>query len=246
MQIHETANKRIKIHNSKNNLDKPLARKGTIPEPLPNYSGFQMLILGSAGSGKTTFLTSILNDYYKQVFQKIIIVSPTLGSGESQKDDIFADHPRERVFDDLNESNMDDILEQVDEARKNKENTLLLLDDVSTDLKRSKYIERKLGMLSKNRRHKFLSIVCIMQKWKDSPTGFRCNCSHFVCFDLQNGMERQSFCDEVFTLGKKKADAVWNHVFESNEPHTFLYIDKSRRLAHKSLYFKKFNQLDFS
>jgi len=45
--------------NSANHLDKKLA--DDIPEPLPNYSGFNFVISGSSGSGKTTLLTSVMS-----------------------------------------------------------------------------------------------------------------------------------------------------------------------------------------
>jgi len=58
LEIKEEPNYKLKIMNSANHLDKKLA--DDIPEPLPNYSGFNFVIAGSSGSGKTTLLTSLM------------------------------------------------------------------------------------------------------------------------------------------------------------------------------------------
>ena len=77
MSILETPNDKLVIQNSKNNLDKILDK--TIPTPLPNYSGFCMIIAGSSGSGKTTFLYSIMTKNKKngvrQSYKKVLIIS---------------------------------------------------------------------------------------------------------------------------------------------------------------------------
>ena len=59
LKISEQPNKQLRVHNTANNLDKPLIHD--LPEPLPNYSGFSMLICGASGSGKTTLLYSIMS-----------------------------------------------------------------------------------------------------------------------------------------------------------------------------------------
>ena len=55
--ITEQINK-LDVANSENHLDKPLHKE--IPEPLPNFSGFNWCISGSSGSGKTTLLYSLM------------------------------------------------------------------------------------------------------------------------------------------------------------------------------------------
>ena len=54
LQINEQNNTTLQIYNSANNLDKELA--SDVPNPLPNYSGFCMVISGPSGSGKSTSL----------------------------------------------------------------------------------------------------------------------------------------------------------------------------------------------
>ena len=59
LQIKENNNNMLTLHNSKNNLDQILS--SDIPEPLPQHSGFSMLICGASGSGKTTALYSMMS-----------------------------------------------------------------------------------------------------------------------------------------------------------------------------------------
>jgi type II secretory ATPase GspE/PulE/Tfp pilus assembly ATPase PilB-like protein len=74
LQITEKNNEGLSLHNSKNNLDGKLAND--IPEPLPNYSGFSMLICGASGSGKTTALYSMMSAKKKngvrQSYRKVL------------------------------------------------------------------------------------------------------------------------------------------------------------------------------
>ena len=65
LEITQYKNNKLKIMNSENNLDKELSND--LPEPLPNYSGFLMVIAGAPGSGKTTLLTSLMTSKKRMV-----------------------------------------------------------------------------------------------------------------------------------------------------------------------------------
>ena len=101
LQITEKPNA-LSLHNSKNNLDKQLCKD--IPEPLPNYSGFSMVIIGASGSGKTTALYSMMSakkskgvrQSYLKCFHKIYIVSPTMANN-SIKNDPFKKLPEDQI-----------------------------------------------------------------------------------------------------------------------------------------------------
>ena len=90
------------LHNSKNNLDGKLAND--IPDPLPDYSGFSMLICGASGSGKTTALYSMMTakkkngvrQSYRKCFHHIYIVSPTMAN-KSIKNDPFKTLPENQI-----------------------------------------------------------------------------------------------------------------------------------------------------
>jgi Cdc6-like AAA superfamily ATPase len=120
LDISTQKNKKLKIINTANHLDKQLC--DYLPEPLPNYSGFNWVISGASGSGKTTLMTSVMSarkkkgirQSYRKVFDRIIICSPTLGQGKSAKNDPFYDVPGEQKFKEFNLQVMEEIYEMLE------------------------------------------------------------------------------------------------------------------------------------
>ena len=93
----------MEIYDTPNNLDKELIDEGI--SPLPNYSGFGMLLVGPSGSGKTTAMYSMMSKRKikgkrvscRKVFDKINIISPTMANG-SMKQGPFKDIPKNQVY----------------------------------------------------------------------------------------------------------------------------------------------------
>ena len=125
LDIQEQKNKKLKIVNTANNLDKEIAPE--LPDPLPKYSGFNFVVSGPSGSGKTTLLTSLMTarkkngipQSYRRCFDKILICSPTLGQGKSQKKDPFADVNGNQKWKEFNNQSMDEMYEKAHDEAKN-------------------------------------------------------------------------------------------------------------------------------
>jgi Cdc6-like AAA superfamily ATPase len=249
LEIKEEPNKRLKIMNSDNHLDKPLA--DDIPEPLPNYSGFNFVISGASGSGKTTLLTSIMSakkkngvrQSYRKCFDKILICSPTLGQGQSMKKDPFADVKGEQKWKTFNNKTMNEIFETLESNREDDEHSVLILDDIGAQLRKSAGAEKQLVSLLQNRRHMFCSVFILVQKYKDLPSGIRNNMSHFVTFRPKNQMETESICMETMPFCKKNWQQIMNYVFDNEDKFSFLLIDMSLKKTNKYRYFRKFNEM---
>jgi len=249
LEIKETPNKRLKIMNTPNNLDKPLAPD--IPYPLPPNSGFNFIISGASGSGKTTLLTSIMSakkvngirQSYRKCFDKILICSPTLGAGKSAKKDVFADVPSEQKFKTFNNTTMNEIFERIESNREEEENTVLILDDIGAQLRRSAGAEKQLVSLLQNRRHLFCSVFILVQKFRDLPMGIRNNMSHFVTFRPKNQLEMESICTETMPFSKKNWQQIMSYIFDNDDKFSFLLIDMSLRETNRYKYFKKFNEV---
>ena len=228
LEIKETPNKRLKIMNTPNNLDKHLA--SDIPYPLPPCSGFNFIISGASGSGKTTLLTSIMSakkvngirQSYRKCFDKILICSPTLGSGKSAKKDVFADVNSEQKFKEFTNTTMNEIFKTVESNREEEENTVLILDDIGAQLRRSAGAEKQLVSLLQNRRHLFCSVFILVQKFRDLPMGIRNNMSHFVTFRPKNQLEMESICSETMPFSKKNWQQIMDYVFENDDKFSFL------------------------
>ena len=249
LKIRDEVNPHLRVHNTENNLDKPLCND--LLSPLPNYSGWSWVICGASGSGKSTLLTSIMTkgkfkgkrQSYKKVFSKIYIISPTLG-GNSMTKDPFSKIAENQKFKDLTI----DVLENLeDELKKNREDDLhsiVILDDVGSQLRKSAVVEKKLAQMLQNRRHIFCSFICLLQRWKDAPPSMRSNISHFTTFRPKNVKESLAITDELLPFGSKKNAQVMSHVFDDlSTKFPFLLVDMSLRESNRYLFYSGFNQM---
>ena len=248
LKINEVLNNQLRVHNTPNNLDKPLA--DDLPEPLPNYSGFSMLICGASGSGKTTLLYSIMSkgrkkgvrQSYKGIFDKVYIISPTMGK-DSIKDDPFKTIPENQIWRSLTKDALDELDETLDDNRKEGLNSIVILDDVGSQLRKSAAIDKKLTSMIQNRRHQYTSYITLLQKFRDAGTGIRNNISHFITFRPKNKPEQEAISNELFPYDSKKNIQILNYVFERDNNYAFLFVDMSLKKTNKFIFYSGFNPL---
>lgn len=248
LKITETKNDMV-VKAPANNLDKPLA--SDIPYPLPPYSGFSMLIVGSSGSGKTSLLYSMVTGSkrkgkrtsYKNVFDYIYIISPTLG-GSSMKKDKFASIPDDQIYRELTLEGLTELESKLYQNREDDKNSLVILDDVGSQLRRNAKAEKKLTQMLQNRRHAFTSYITLLQKFKDAPTGYRSNLSHSIFFRPKNRLESEAITNELMPFDNKKNKQILDYVFENESAkYPFLMIDMSLKNSNRYLFFNGFNPL---
>ena len=248
LQITEKKNDKLSLHNSKNNLDGKLG--DDIPSPLPNYSGFSMLICGAAGSGKTTMLYSMMSakkkkgvrQSYRKAFHHIYIVSPTMANN-SIKSDPFKTLPKDQIYRKLTLETLNELEEKVMKHREDGEHSVIILDDVGSDLKKNGVLQ-KLTQISYNRRHMFTSMFILLQKYRDCPTGMRANISHFATFKPKNRPEREAIVHELLPFKLNKSEQLLNYVFENDNKYSFLFVDMSLRETNKFKFYNNFNPLE--
>ena len=249
--ITESQNK-LDVANSENHLDKPLHKE--IPDPLPNFSGFNFCISGSSGSGKTTLLYSLMTrkkekgklKSYRKVFDKIYIVSPTMAKS-SMKNDPFNKVPGGQIYRSLDLEALNEIESILEGNREDNLNSVVIFDDVGSQLRKKQYIEKKLTQMCQNRRHQYASFFFLVQRFKDVPTGIRNNLSHFVSFRPKNLPEQDSIMKELFPFDTKQTTQVLDYIFQKDEKkdkHSFLFVDMSLKKSSKYLYYKNFNLLN--
>ncbi len=248
LQITEKPNA-LSLHNSKNNLDKQLCKD--LPEPLPNYSGFSMVIIGASGSGKTTALYSMMSakkskgmrQSYLKCFHKIYIVSPTMANN-SIKNDPFKKLNDNQIHRKLTLEVLEELEEEIQKNREEGMNSAIIFDDVGSQLRKSAAIDKKLTQMIQNRRHDFCSYFILLQKFRDAGTGIRSNISHFMTFKPKNRLERESIVNELLPFKQNKSESLLNYVFENDDKFSFLFVDMSLKKTNKFRFFKKFNELE--
>lgn len=241
---------KLDVINTANNLDGELCEK--MEDPLPNSNSFMWGIAGSPGSGKTTLILSIMTQKseknkpkksYRKLFDRILIMSPTLGQGHSLKKDPFKDIPEDQKWTSFNNQTMAEVMDRIDENFENEENTLLILDDVTSELRRNPHAEKQLSWLAQNRRHKRCAIFILVQKYKAIPTAVRAAFSHFTTFKPKNNIEIEAIMSELVPFQKKNWIQILNYVFDNSDKFAFFHIDMSLKTTNNFLYYNKWNRM---
>ena len=247
MEITEIPNDDLSISTCKMNCDAPLC--DDLPVPLTSMvSGHALAIVGHSGSGKTTLMVSLLSakrkkgkrQSFRKLFNNIVIVSP---STHTINNDLFEGLDGGKKFSSFSHDVIDKVAElsekEVGEAETNY--TLLVLDDVSTALRRDAKLEKRLVQLFQNRRHMDLSIWVITQKYRDLPTGVRSNLSHFITFKPKTLPEMEAIFNEIMPFKKSYMLDFFDYIF--GKKHAFLFIDMSLRESGNFEFYKNFNRL---
>jgi hypothetical protein len=173
------------------------------------------------------------------MFDKVIFVSPSAHT--------IKDSPLEKIADDqkfleLNEEVFDLVDNISDEAVEDNVHNLLILDDVSSQLRGAN--EKPLNQIIKNRRHKNLSIWVVGHKVTDLSPALRSNASMLFLFKPKTNKEIAAIQEEYMLMPKKQADEIMNAAYKTR--YDFLLIDTSLRKNADFEFFRNFNKLIFT
>jgi hypothetical protein len=167
-------------------------------------------LLGRPGSGKTSLTISLITQKIPKIYRKthhhILILMPE-NSISSLKNNPFKVLPKENIYNELNEETMMDIYNRVDGYSKQDEKTLLFIDDMTADLKKSKYIIDIFKKLVYNRRHLKLNIIITAQSYVNLPLDIRKNIQNLI----------------MFKPPKKELELVFHELFETKKN---LFLDE--------------------
>jgi predicted ATP-binding protein involved in virulence len=99
------------------------------------------VIVGKMGQGKTSLLTNLVKNVFNKCFENIYLIMPE-NSRTSIENDIFSKHlPADQLYDTLTEAGLTEIYERLQESSKEKENSMLILDDFQAQLKETPIIK---------------------------------------------------------------------------------------------------------
>jgi hypothetical protein len=180
--------------------------------------------LGRPASGKTSLMISLLtakgaNRVLYKAFDKIIVVMPS-SSRASLKVNPFRDHPKERLFDELNIETMTAIYNMIEEHAEDKQTTLLIMDDVGSDIK-NKEIQKILKKLAYNRRHLKLCQFFLLQSYLATPKDVRKLFSNIIIFKPSK-IEAENIIEECL---EQKKDVALDILQLYENPHDFLFLN---------------------
>ena len=249
--IVEIPNSELNIQKIAMNCDKCITdSKGrSIAAPLMKTSHFY-IISGASGSGKSNLIVNLLKSTkttkdkkhkksYRNMFDNIILVSP---SAHTIKDSPLENISDDQKFNSISEDMFDMVISVTDDAVEDNQHTLLILDDVSSQL-RLKENEKLLTQLVKNRRHLNLSIWIVGHKVTDLSPALRSNANLIFLFKPKTLKEIDAIQSEYMMMPKKEADELMRAAYKDR--FDFMLIDTSLRSDSDFLFFRNFNQLKF-
>ena len=251
MTIIEIPNSELNIQKIAMSCDKAICdSKGrTVAKPLMSSSHFY-IISGASGSGKSNLIVNLLKSTkttkdkkhkksYRNMFDNIVLVSP---SAHTIKNSPLENISDEQKFNSLNEDVFDMVMSLTDDAVEEENHTLLILDDVSSQL-RTKENEKVLNQLVKNRRHLNLSIWVVTHKVTDAPPALRSNANLIYLFKPKTLKEIDAIQSEYMLMSKQQADELMKAAYKDR--YDFMLIDTSLRSGSEFVFYRNYNQLIF-
>ncbi len=210
-------------------------------------TSFNMILVGRPGSGKTNFMINLIKGSrkngerkgLKKLFHNIIVCSPSIAS---LKNNIFKGIDESKMFEDFNLDFINFVQEitEIDSAAGLK--TLVICDDVGTQLRKDANVEKAYMQLAFNRRHRGLNLITTVQSYKNLPVGLRTSASHLVLFRPSNQKEVISVWEEVLgPIPKQELNRFFEWVFAKK--YAFLFVDMSLTLSNKFIFYKNWERI---
>ena len=151
---------------------------------------FHMTIVGKTGTGKTWYLTDLLEREYKHYFNFVFLICPTIEYNETWQNWKYL-HDPDFIVVPCTIRNVEQRIEQVLEASKDRgsfrdgNRSLLILDDWAS----CKEVKKQDGALSTaafGSRHQGLSVIFLTQQFTSVAKAWRDNQDYFVFFRNPN------------------------------------------------------------
>jgi hypothetical protein len=218
--------KKPELGNIKMNCDKVIQKKLT-EFPMTNDAWSTnnfTIICGKMGSGKTSLLTNLVKNVFNKCFENIYLIMPE-NSRTSIENDIFTKHlPADQLYDTLTEEGLIEIYEKLQESSKEKENSMLIIDDFQAQLK-EKDIIKVLQKIITKMRHLRCTIFLLQQNFQALQKPLRELVSNLIIFNVGKSQLEKIF-QEIVQLDKEKYEKLIQVAFV--EPHDWILINFHR------------------
>lgn len=194
----------------------------------PSFMG---VVNGSVRSGKSNVLMNFIynNEFYKDVFDKIIFISPTVDNDITLKH-LNEDEDIIKISDNLD--SLDDILKTIVDTKEEDEDEkkkyyLIVLDDMLGYIKPKGYT----SYLGSRYRQFKLSLIFTCQSFRSIPNIIRTNATFYLIFRTTNKKEEGKYEEEFSSIFDN-----WKELYDAGtkEPYSFLYLDLRNCCAYKN------------
>ena len=219
-----------------------------IKYPLPNKT-FKIGIIGKSGSGKTSLLRNMTeklgkNSIYAKKFSNVFYISPSIKSMDKKPK-----LPADRFYTSLNE--LPEIVNRM--GQKDMEGrTLLIMDDITNELKTSGSMGEQLKTIYQNNRHLgnpiinedtgeieesgAMSSIILSQRTNNLPRFIRSQLTHIILFDCRSTKsEMNTIFEEFFHTDKEVFNEIMRRTYDNpKERYNFLFIDLGNSRVYKN------------
>ena len=189
-----------------------------------NVYGF-LCVIGRPQSGKTSLAIAMITQknpkFYKKTHHHILLFMPE-NSINSLKKNPFAKLDPANIYHELNNSTILEAYDRIDGWSKEGEKTLLFVDDMTADLKKSKFIIDMMKKLIYNRRHLKLNIIITAQVYPNLALDIRKCITSLILFKPPKAEFERVF-DELIESKKEIFEDIMKIVYD--EPHNFLFVN---------------------
>ena len=208
-----------------------------VPYPLPK-SIFRMACIGKSGSGKSNLIQALTQStgkrrIYNKKFSNVFIVSPSVHS-QTNKPKL----PEDRFYTSVKDLNK--IFDRIQSEDGMEGRTLIILDDIGSEIKKAGEETIILKKLMNNGRHigrpimdeetgeqiesGAVSVIIAAQKLTQLPPYIRHQLTHLAIFDCRNTKsELITLYEEFFSTEKSIFNEILYRVFTT--PYNFIFVD---------------------
>ena len=231
MSIEIKKNKALQLDIPEFNCDCGLAEHLTKYDMLKHLNAYTFdIYCGKPASGKTSLMVSFLSgkgdkQVYRKVFNNVVVIMPQT-SIQSMKKNIFKKHDPSKMYEELDLETIQNIYSNLENASSEKENTLLIMDDIGASLKNNE-IQKIFRKIIYNRRHLKVKVVILVQSFLSLPKEIRKLLNNIFLFKPSK-VEFENLFDELFETNKDLAIDIMNIGYEKHHDYLMLNVDTQR------------------
>jgi KaiC/GvpD/RAD55 family RecA-like ATPase len=231
MWIEIKKNKALNLDIPEFNCDCGLADHLTKYDMLKHLNAYTFdIYCGKPGSGKTSLMVSFLSgkgdkQVYRKVFNNVVVIMPQT-SIQSMKKNVFKKHDQSKMYEELDLETIQNIYKNLEDASSEKENTLLIMDDIGASLKNNE-IQKIFRKIIYNRRHLKVKVVILVQSFLSLPKEIRKLLNNIFLFKPSK-VEFENLFDELFETNKDLAIDIMNIGYEKPHDYLMLNVDTQR------------------
>ncbi len=186
-----------------------------------NCYGF-LCVIGRPASGCTIAMMTQKNPkIYKKTHHHVLIMMPQ-NSINSLKNNPFKQLPEENFYEELNDASISSIYDKVNEWSAKDEKTLLFIDDMTADLKKSKPVIDTMKRMIFNRRHLKMNLIITAQSYVNIPLDIRKNITNLILFKPPK-KEMEIIFEELIENKKDLFVDIMKMTY--GEKHNFLFVN---------------------